>query len=104
MWLETQCVRGVKYLRVMEYADVLDEDGRYKKRRRCVKSLGRLSKHDDGKPHYMDRLRESFRSGKPLIPELDEYSRMQAELEKLPRTKRRRYNSEEEDFEVDYDF
>lgn len=101
MWLETQCVRGVKYLRVMEYADVPDENGHYERRRRCVKSLGRLSDHDDGKPDYMARLRASFRAGDPIIPELEEYARMQAELEKQPRSKRRRrVEDETEDDEL----
>lgn len=101
MWLETQCVRGVQYLRVMEYADVQTEDGTYKKRRRCVKSLGRLSKHDDGLPNYMQRLRESFKAGHPIIPELAEYSAMQAELEKRPRSERRRRAEDEDEMETE---
>lgn len=36
-------------------------------------SVSELAKHDDGKPDYLKRLRESFSEGKPLIKELEPY-------------------------------
>ena len=38
-----------------------------------VLSLGPMSRHDDGNPDYLRRLRESFKTGKPLIKALDPY-------------------------------
>ena len=32
-----------------------------------------MSRHDDGKPDYLQRLRASFRAGKPLIKELEPF-------------------------------
>ena len=32
-----------------------------------------MSRHDDGKPDYLRRLRESYRAGRPLIRELEPY-------------------------------
>ena len=41
--------------------------------KKTILSLGALAKHDDGKPDYLKRLRESFSDGKPLIKELEPY-------------------------------
>uniref|UniRef100_UPI00388E2881 IS1634 family transposase n=1 Tax=Methanobrevibacter sp. TaxID=66852 RepID=UPI00388E2881 len=38
-----------------------------------VLNLGPLSRFDDGEPNYLERLRQSFREGKPLIPALLPY-------------------------------
>ena len=46
-------------------ACVREEDG--------GRTRGLLSRHDDGEPDYLLRLRESFRAGKPLIKELEPY-------------------------------
>ena len=46
------------------------EDGGKPSTKVQLLSLGPLAKHDDGKPDYLGRLRESFRRGEPLIPEL----------------------------------
>ncbi|MDR0696089.1 MAG: IS1634 family transposase, partial [Christensenellaceae bacterium] len=35
--------------------------------------LGPLSNYDDGQPNYLERLRESFKAGRPLIPALEPY-------------------------------
>lgn len=36
-------------------------------------SIGPLSRYDDGKPDYVKRLKQSFKDGHPLIPELEPY-------------------------------
>lgn len=62
---------GIKYLQVQEsHYEV--SGGKARQRRRVVKNLGPLSRFDDGKPDFLRRLRESFRDGNPIIPELCE--------------------------------
>lgn len=46
------------------------ENGVFKSRKRVVKNLGPLSRFDDGKPDFLNRLRISFKEGHSLIPEL----------------------------------
>ena len=41
--------------------------------KKTILSLGALAKHDDGRPDYLKRLRESFSEGRPLIKELEPY-------------------------------
>ena len=36
-------------------------------------NIGPLDRFDDGQPDYLERLRQSFRDGAPLIPELLPY-------------------------------
>jgi hypothetical protein len=39
-------------------------------RKRTIKNIGAVSKYDDGKPNFEERLRASFKAGMPLIEEL----------------------------------
>lgn len=57
------------YLRVAEGYSVT-VDGVRKTKKRIVKNIGPLAKFDDGLPNYVERLKKSFKEGKPLIPEL----------------------------------
>ena len=61
------------YLRLVSGKRMKDSLGRPIIGKRIVLSLGALSKHDDGKPDYLKRLRESFSEGRPLIKELEPY-------------------------------
>ena len=63
-----ECVKnnGTDYLRVIEGFNYY-VDGKRKHKRRVVKNIGPLSRFDDGEPDYLQRLRESFRAGVPLI-------------------------------------
>lgn len=61
------------YLRLVSGKRMKDSQGRSIIGKRIVLSLGALAKHDDGKPDYLKRLRESFADGKPLIKELEPY-------------------------------
>ena len=67
----TVCQRP--YLRLVESKRRLSRNGRPISGKRLVLSLGPLSAHDDGKPDYLSRLRQSFREGKPLIDALKPY-------------------------------
>lgn len=61
------------YLRLVSGKRMKDSLGRPIIGKRIVLSLGALAKHDDGKPDYLKRLRESFSEGRPLIKELEPY-------------------------------
>ena len=67
------CTRnhGIPYLQVHEAYSVI-ENGLNKRKSRVVKNIGPLSRYDDGKPNYLERLRNSLREGNPFIPELAE--------------------------------
>ena len=57
---------GIPYLQVHE-ACTVTKDGKTRRSARLVKSLGPLSRFDDGKPDFLERLRQSFKDGKPII-------------------------------------
>ena len=61
------------YLRLVSGKRMKDSQGRPIIGKRIVLSLGALAKHDDGKPDYLKRLRESFADGKPLIKALEPF-------------------------------
>ena len=61
------------YLRLVSGKRMKDGKGRPTVGKRIVLSLGALARHDDGKPDYLKRLRESFAEGKPLIKALEPY-------------------------------
>lgn len=73
---------GKDYLRLMESYRTQNDEGKIAIRKRIICNIGPLSKYDDGKPNYLERLRESFRLGNPLITELEEYSKRKGPLEK----------------------
>ena len=67
----TVCQRP--YLRLVESKRRLTRNGKPISGKRLVLGLGPLSRHDDGKPNFLERLRASFAAGKPLIKELEPY-------------------------------
>ena len=60
---------STKYIRVVESVWV-EKDGKKVTRKRTIKNIGPLSRFDDGKPDYEERLKTSFLEGQPLISEL----------------------------------
>jgi len=73
MHIEQYWSNSRAYLRLVSGKRMKDSKGRAIIGKRVVLSLGALAKHDDGKPDYLKRLRESFSEGKPLIKELEPY-------------------------------
>lgn len=73
MHIEKFTVCRRPYLRLVESERRLSRNGKPISGKRLVLGLGPLSRHDDGKPDYLGRLRQSFREGRPLIPELLPY-------------------------------
>ena len=73
MTIERVINHGIAYLRLTASLGLRKVGGRVVQRRKVVLSLGPMSRHDDGKPDYLQRLRESYRAGRPLIKELEPY-------------------------------
>jgi transposase len=63
---------GVPYLRVLNSISAV-RNGKKVTTNKTVKSLGKLSKYDDGKPNFEARVKESFIAGTPIIEELIPY-------------------------------
>ena len=74
MFLELINNNGRKYVRLVESNKVLDPNTNKKvPRKKTVLNIGFLSKFDDGDPEYFERLKASFKSGHPLIKELEPF-------------------------------
>ena len=71
--IEKQKSGNSEYLRLVSMKRTKSSNGRLMVGKKTVVSLGALSKHDDGKPDYLKRLRESFSDGRPLIKELEPF-------------------------------
>lgn len=69
MHIDCYSNNGVPYLRVLESYSVM-VDGARKNRKRTVRSIGPVSRFDDGAPDYLKRLKQSFKDGVPLIKSL----------------------------------
>ena len=73
MHIEAANNNGTKYLKLARCHRGTNSKGRRTIIKQTVLNIGPLSKYDDGKPGYLDRLRQSFRDGTPLIPALAPY-------------------------------
>jgi transposase len=66
---------GIDYLQVQESYSIRVNG--------VLKNIGPLSRFDDGKPDYLNRLRQSFRDGSPLIEELCELCKNKSPHQKI---------------------
>ena len=82
MYIHVANNNGKKYLVLEKSVRVENKDGVKVARHKTVLNIGPLSKFDDGKPDYVERLRKSFKDGEPLIPELKPYCEGEKEAEK----------------------
>ena len=73
MTIEKYRTNGIEYLRLVRTYRMKDTNGKSVNRKEVIKSLGALSKYDDGQPDYLLRLRQSFTEKNPIIPELLPY-------------------------------
>ena len=76
MILHIACINnhGVKYLQIQEsYSERLN--GKLYNRKRIIRNIGPLSRFDDGKPDYLQRLRKSFAQGAPIIESLSDLAK-----------------------------
>lgn len=70
-----ECVKnnGTDYLRLVQGVRVTNKNGNRTSQKRVILNIGPLSRYDDGKPNYVARLKQSYKDGHPLIPELEPY-------------------------------
>lgn len=71
--IEKQKSGNNEYLRLVSLKRMKSSNGKLMIGKKTIVSLGALAKHDDGRPDYLKRLRESFAEGRPLIKELEPY-------------------------------
>lgn len=64
---------GIKYLRLVNSVSTKTKAGKISSTKKVIYNIGPLHRFDDGKPDYIKRLKESFKNGCPLIPELQKY-------------------------------
>ena len=70
MTIEKYSSNGTEYIRLVRTYRVKDSNGKSSNRKEVIKSLGALSKYDDGEPNYLERLRQSFAAKTPIISDL----------------------------------
>lgn len=78
MYIEKCTNNGTQYLRLVESYRSPNSRGIKVAKKKLIFNIGPLSRYDDGKPDYISRLKESFKSGSPIIESLKPYcSKMQ---------------------------
>ena len=74
MFLEIASNNGTKYIRICESVRVLDPiTNKSLPKKKTIKNIGPVSRFDDGKPDFIDRLKASYQAGNPIIDELKPY-------------------------------
>ena len=82
MFVEVVQNNGNKYLRLVQSVRITNKDGYKVSQKKVIKNIGPLARFDDGEPDYVGRLKKSFKSGNPLIPELLPYCTEEKYVEK----------------------
>lgn len=82
MYIEKCTNNGTSYLRLVESYRAPNSKGVKVAKKKLILNIGPLSKFDDGQPDYINRLKESFKNGCPLIPSLLPYCEKKQPLEK----------------------
>ena len=82
MYIECCKNNGTDYLRLVKSQRVLNAAGIKTARKKTILNIGPLSRFDDGKPDYVERLKKSYKAGNPLIPELKPYCETEQQPEK----------------------
>lgn len=73
MYIEKNKNNGIDYLRLVKSQRIVNSKGIKTATKSVVYNIGPLSRFDDGQPDYIGRLKQSFKNGKPLIPELQRF-------------------------------
>ncbi len=82
MYIELTKNNGIPYLRLVKGIRRPNAKGVMTVTKKTIYNIGPLSRYDDGKPDYVQRLKESYKKGTPLIPELLPYVEEQGEQDK----------------------
>ena len=70
MFVERFDNNGTDYLRLVSSRRITGKNGRKQSSRKVELNIGPLSRFDDGRPDYVERLKRSFRDGTPIIDSL----------------------------------
>lgn len=70
MHIEAYTSGNNTYIRLAEAVSVVGANGKPATRKKILLNLGNIKQYDDGQPDFLQRLRDSFNQGTPLIPEL----------------------------------
>lgn len=70
MFIDVSRNNGKPYLRLVKSVRVKNSDGFSVSKKVIIHNIGALEKFDDGQPYYVERLRQSFKDGNPLIDSL----------------------------------
>ncbi|MEG1990270.1 MAG: IS1634 family transposase [Clostridia bacterium] len=73
MYIEKCLNNGTQYLRLVKSQRILNNKGIKTVRKKIVFNIGPLTKFDDGKPDFVDRLKKSYKAGNPIIESLKDY-------------------------------
>lgn len=73
MYVECFKNNGIDYLRLVKSNRITNSKGIKTAQKKVVYNIGPLSKFDDGKPEYIERLKKSFKAGNPIISSLEKY-------------------------------
>ena len=73
MFIEVFNNNGSQYIRLVEGKRVINSKGNLSIQKKVISYVGPLARFDDGQPDYVKRLKESFKNGCPIIPELQQY-------------------------------
>lgn len=81
MYIEKCTNNGTQYLRLVESYRSPNSKGIKVAKKKLIYNIGPLSRYDDGKPDYISRLKESFKSGSPIIESLKPFCSKKQPLE-----------------------
>lgn len=73
MFIETFKNNGKAYLRLVHAFRKPNKNGDMVSAKKVLLNIGPLDRYDDGQPDYLNRLKQSFKAGNPLIPSLRPY-------------------------------
>lgn len=73
MFVEQFKNNGIPYLRLVQSFRVEVAQGRKVPRKKTVLNIGPLARFDDGKPNFVQRLKDSYKNGAPIVDSLLPY-------------------------------
>lgn len=73
MFVEQFKNNGIPYLRLVQSFRVEDAQGRKVPRKKTILNIGSLARFDDGKPNFVQRLKDSYKNGAPMVDSLLPY-------------------------------
>lgn len=82
MYIEKHKVKNEWYLRIVENKKK-EKNGKISTVKNIVKGLGKLSKYDNNNLMFFNELRDNFKKGIALIPEIESYINRVSEYDNL---------------------